>query len=75
MEETLRAKRNRTILNLLRREKISMIFEHLRDFNLTVSKILYGSGLRLMKFMTEFTQNRLVRLMVKIVIHKKNKTA
>lgn len=52
MENTLRAKRNRKIPTVLTREEVSHVFNHLTDINLLISKILYGSGLRLMECMT-----------------------
>ncbi len=52
MEETLRAKRNRKIPTVLTGKEVTEVFKYLNNENLLISKILYGSGLRLMECMT-----------------------
>lgn len=52
LENTLRAKHNRRLPSVLSREEIKIIFMHLHGVPLLVSKLLYGSGLRLMECMT-----------------------
>ncbi len=52
MEETLRAKRNRKIPTVLTGKEVAEVFKYLNNENLLISKILYGSGLRLMECMT-----------------------